>query len=105
MGIHNEVSQEIIDYSDSWIDRHSVNCFWCENLVDERNCIANPDEDEGGDICLKCQDNICPRCESNEIVIDDYGIVLCGDCYNNDEQAQNHASAGISKEKQMFGYE
>ena len=36
-----------------WIDRHSVNCFVCNDLVDERDCI--PGKGGEGDICPKCQ--------------------------------------------------
>lgn len=39
--------------SQSWIDRHSVNCCICNELVDERECI--PNTEEGGDICQNCQ--------------------------------------------------
>ena len=39
---------------DRWIDSHSVNCIKCGDLVDERDCIHNPDEDEAGDICPRC---------------------------------------------------
>lgn len=36
-----------------WIDKHSVNCFKCGKLVDERECI--PNVEEGGSICPACQ--------------------------------------------------
>ncbi len=39
---------------DNWIDRHSVNCFNCGVLIDERICTPNPVVDEGGDICPIC---------------------------------------------------
>ena len=38
-----------------WIDSHSVNCFICHKLIDERDCIPNPNNDEGGEICPDCQ--------------------------------------------------
>jgi hypothetical protein len=45
--------------SDSrWIDIHSVNCYFCGELKDERDCI-NADEynvNDGGSICQKCLD-------------------------------------------------
>lgn len=34
------------------IDRHSVNCFGCNALVDERECM--PGVDGEGDICPTC---------------------------------------------------
>lgn len=37
----------------SWVDKHSVNCCVCNELVDERDCI--PNAEEGGDICPNCQ--------------------------------------------------
>lgn len=37
----------------SWVDRHSVNCWGCGQLVDERECI--PNTEDGGDICYECQ--------------------------------------------------
>ena len=38
------------------IERHSINCFECGELVDERECFPNPDKDEGGEICQHCFD-------------------------------------------------
>ena len=40
----------------NWIERHSVNCYFCGELVDERNCI-NADDfngNDGGSICPDC---------------------------------------------------
>lgn len=45
--------KEIQDIEDSWIDKHSINCIKCGELVDERNCIHA--EDGEGEICPKCQ--------------------------------------------------
>ena len=46
-----------------WVDKHSVNCYYCGELVDERNCVPNTAEhggnDDGGSICPECQAN-CP---------------------------------------------
>lgn len=36
-----------------WVDRHSVNCAKCAELVDERTCVPGPGGE--GDICPKCQ--------------------------------------------------
>jgi hypothetical protein len=43
--------------TESWIDKHSVNCYFCNELVDERDCIPadNYNNFDGGDICPKCQ--------------------------------------------------
>lgn len=46
--------EETYDEPD-WIDRHSVNCFICGKLVDERDCI--PGSDGEGSICPDCQVN------------------------------------------------
>jgi len=45
----------------NWIDRHSVNCYFCDALVDERECSpADPyNNNDGGDICPDCLD----KCE------------------------------------------
>ena len=42
---------------DLWIERPSVNCYYCNDLVDERNCVPadNYNNNDGGDICLACQ--------------------------------------------------
>jgi hypothetical protein len=39
------------------IDKHSVNCYFCNSLVDERECIPADryNNDDGGDICPTCQ--------------------------------------------------
>jgi len=39
-----------------WIDKHSVNCYFCNELVDERDCCPADlyNDDDGGEICLKC---------------------------------------------------
>ena len=40
----------------NWIDKHSVNCYFCGNLVDERECQPADDynNNDGGDICPEC---------------------------------------------------
>ena len=44
----------------NWLDRHSVNCYFCNKLVDERECIPADsfNNNDGGDICRDCLDNI-----------------------------------------------
>ncbi len=39
-----------------WIDRHSVNCFICGELADERECCTG----KGG------EGSICPRCQTKD---------------------------------------
>jgi formylmethanofuran dehydrogenase subunit E len=38
--------------TEEWIEKHSVNCRICGELVDERDCVT-PD-DGFGDICPNC---------------------------------------------------
>ncbi len=40
----------------NWIEKHSVNCYFCNELVDERDCYPADDfnDNDGGDICLDC---------------------------------------------------
>ena len=39
---------------------HTINCYECGNLADERDCVPNTKEhngnDGGGEICPNCQD-------------------------------------------------
>ena len=39
--------------NDRWIDAHSVNCFRCGLLADERECMPGPGGE--GEICPACQ--------------------------------------------------
>ena len=40
----------------NWIDKHSVNCYFCNTLVDERECMPADkyNYNDGGDICRVC---------------------------------------------------
>ena len=40
-----------------WIEKHSVNCYFCAELVDGRECMpADPyNGADGGSICPECQ--------------------------------------------------
>jgi hypothetical protein len=49
----DEWNQPAQDASPSWVDKHSVNCFNCGLLVDERECIVGNNNE--GNICPKCQ--------------------------------------------------
>jgi hypothetical protein len=44
----------------TWIDKHSVNCYFCGALVDERECTPADEynNNDGGDICRDCLTNI-----------------------------------------------
>lgn len=56
-----ECSQKAQDGSvrdESWIDKHSVNCYFCGTLCDERECIPADEHNDGdgGDMCPGCQE-------------------------------------------------
>jgi hypothetical protein len=38
------------------IDKHSVNCYFCGELVDERDCVPADEfnDNDGGDCCRCC---------------------------------------------------
>ena len=36
----------------NWMDKHSVNCIWCDALVDERECPTLPGGI--GSVCARC---------------------------------------------------
>ena len=40
----------------NWIDKHSVNCYFCGKLVDERDCqyADKYNNNDGGHICQSC---------------------------------------------------
>ena len=46
----------------NWVDRHSVNCYFCGELVDERDCVNADDynDGDGGSICPKCLNSRSP---------------------------------------------
>lgn len=52
----NEVFIQEDDMPRDWIDSHSVNCYYCENLTDERECVpADPyNGNDGGSVCQPC---------------------------------------------------
>ena len=39
-----------------WVEKHSVNCYFCDELVDERECTPADEynNNDGGEICPKC---------------------------------------------------
>jgi len=51
------------EIEDSMIDKHSVNCYFCGKLVDERDCIPADDynENDGGSICPECMKMPLPK--------------------------------------------
>ena len=42
--------------SDRWVDAHSVNCYFCQELIDERESFPADgfNQDDGGSICQGC---------------------------------------------------
>lgn len=44
----------------SWVEKHSVNCYFCNAVVDERECMDADkyNGNDGGDICPDCQKTI-----------------------------------------------
>jgi hypothetical protein len=40
------LSDDELDDAPRWVDRHSVDCSGCDALIDERDCVRGPDEDE-----------------------------------------------------------
>lgn len=42
----------------TWVERHSINCYRCGKLADERVCVPNTGEyggnDDGGELCPTC---------------------------------------------------
>lgn len=67
MGIIRVVSADYGKIMSNWIDKHSVNCYFCGDLVDERDCM-NADEwngYDGGSICPKCQKTVLPKNGNN----------------------------------------
>lgn len=60
------------------IDKHSVNCFICGNLCDERECM--PGIDNEGSICPEC--TLYCRCGEVATISGLYGDNLCENCSN-----------------------
>ena len=40
----------------NWIDKHSVNCYFCGNLFDEREGVPadSYNNNDGGELCPEC---------------------------------------------------
>ena len=51
-------------------ERHSVNCYFCGNLVDERDCLPADDYNggDGGSICAECQEGMFGYAEAEGIL-------------------------------------
>lgn len=64
--------------NDKEIDKHSVNCYYCGDLKDERECADAGDYNgnDGGSICRDCQITH-PNIEEDEFQCED-----CGDVYD-----------------------
>ena len=54
--------------NDKDIDKHSINCYFCNALVDERECVQADDYNgnDGGEICPKCI--VLPKIKTRKIV-------------------------------------
>lgn len=51
------IMDAVEDYGyEEQVDRHSVNCYFCGKLVDERECTPADDlnNNDGGDCCTAC---------------------------------------------------
>lgn len=78
----------------NWIDKHSVNCYFCSGLVDERECMPADEynDNDGGSICPDClaklyndhYDELCPKCDTVGIsgVVDDIKSFICPKCHS-----------------------
>jgi len=53
---YRAMNEDFGEETEVWVDRHSVNCYFCGILVDERDCknADNYNNDDGGSICRKC---------------------------------------------------
>ena len=52
-----ECAQQFLDGEDvyDWVDKHSVNCFDCGVLMDERECVPGDEiTGDGGSLCEAC---------------------------------------------------
>ena len=50
-------ASEAVERDARTIDRHSINCYFCGELFDERECMPADEfnNDDGGDICEGCR--------------------------------------------------
>lgn len=83
------------------IDKHSVNCYFCSALVDERECLPgdNYNINDGGHICPDCQQHYKFRI-LHETVIDGW-INFGDDLYSYFEEAEAEVQEVIDE---MDGY-
>jgi hypothetical protein len=49
--------------------------------------------------------DLCDRCGSPEIYIDDFGVIRCQPCWDADPETRNYVNDRAAKEKIDFGYE
>lgn len=75
------------DQEHGWVDKHSVGCYFCGVLFDEREG-QNADEfnnGDGGSICPAClKEKVCGKCGSRKLDSlargHGKGTVVCLDC-------------------------
>ena len=89
------------DQNPRWLERHSVNCYFCGLLFDEREGVpANPfNGNDGGDCCPDCvpkPDKECPNCHNGTIGSENGQLVCRGECGNDfgpdKDEAADHQS-------------
>lgn len=76
------------------IDKHSVNCYFCGELVDERECTPADDlnEKDGGSCCPKCREKKALKkidwgfaCGRHYLKVNGFVTVIIGNrCYDSD---------------------
>ena len=74
------------------IDKHSVNCYFCGELVDERECTPADDlnEKDGGSCCQKCREKRTNvdwgvACGKHYLKVRGFVTVIIGNqCYDGD---------------------
>lgn len=84
-----------------------------QNIKSELKPCLNPDckstvECKCGEclLCLLCINriDICPNCKVRIVEVDDFGVMLCAPCFENDERAKQAISVGNEREAFKFGY-
>jgi hypothetical protein len=51
-------NKRIFNYKNNWMERHSVDCYFCGILFDERDAMPADqfNDNDGGDICPACRE-------------------------------------------------
>jgi len=48
--------EDVQQIAERWIERHGVNCYFCNVLFDERESVGTTPD--GGDVCEECTDQL-----------------------------------------------